>query len=62
MKQTAEKKKNALQQKCGRTEKPSCGTLAYLAECRGMIRRAAVLRNAAPPESTKTSRSYFAER
>ncbi len=59
MKHDSEKSKKQ-RQAAGAKAKPVCGTLSYLAECRGMAQKAGPIRLSAPPGVKKIVRSYTA--
>lgn len=61
MKRTLGKKSGTQQGRDEHTQKPPCGTLTYMAECRGMARKSEPLRRFSPPENVGTSRKYSAE-
>jgi hypothetical protein len=43
---------------CTGKDKTACGTLSYLAECRGMAKNREAARDAAPDDMRKITRSY----
>lgn len=55
MKETGKSKK---QRQASSKVKPVCGTLSYLAECRGLTKKAEASRWAAQPENNNVVRKY----
>ncbi len=51
MKRETTKIKKQRQSAGGKNAKPACGTLSYLAECRGAQKKTGSVRWAAPPDS-----------
>jgi hypothetical protein len=51
MKKETNKTKKQRQPTGGKTAKPACGTLSYIAECRGAQQKSGSIRWAAPPDS-----------
>ena len=51
MKQEADKVKKLRQSSSGKMTKPVCGTLSYLAECRGILYKTGPTHGTAPPDS-----------
>jgi hypothetical protein len=51
MKKETNKKRKQRQSTGGKTAKPACGTLSYIAECRGVQQKSGSIRWAAPPDS-----------
>ncbi len=51
MKQETDKTKKQRQSTSGKTIKPACGTLSYIAECRGGLQKTCPSRGAAPSDS-----------
>jgi len=54
MKQERETKKKQRESSARKTAKPTCGTLSYLAECRGMLQKTESTRWTAPPYGIKS--------
>jgi len=52
MKRETNKKKKHGQPRSVKTAKPACGTLSYIAECRGAQQKTGSIRWAAPPDSS----------
>jgi len=46
------------QRQAGAKVRPVCGTLSYLAECRGLTKKAEVSRWTAPPGNSNIVRKY----
>jgi hypothetical protein len=51
MKRETNKTKKQMQPTVGKSTKPACGTLSYIAECRGAQQKIGSIRWAAPPDS-----------
>ncbi len=57
MKTESEKQKK-LQHTKSSSSKPVCGTLSYLAECRGTVKKTGIFRTAPPGEPGRIIRRY----
>jgi hypothetical protein len=51
MKKETDKTRKQRQSMGGKSVKPACGTLSYIAECRGAQQKSGSIRWAAPPDS-----------
>jgi len=54
MKLEKETKKKQRESSARKTAKPTCGTLSYLAECRGTLQKTEFTQRAAPPHGIKS--------
>lgn len=54
MKRERETTKKQKESSARKTAKPTCGTLSYLAECRGTLQKAETSRWAAPPYGVRS--------
>jgi hypothetical protein len=52
MKKETNKTRKQRHSTSGKTAKPACGTLSYIAECRGAQQKSDSIRWAAPPDSS----------